>query len=41
MRFPRVAAQAPEYCPRCAASGVASPLFASPLTLQDLTPPSK
>jgi hypothetical protein len=37
---PRVAGLAPEYCPRCIARRrIASPLFASPLTLRELTHP--
>jgi hypothetical protein len=35
---PRVATLTPEYCPRCIATRrVASPLFASPLTVRELT----
>jgi hypothetical protein len=35
---PRVATLTPEYCPRCIATRrIASPLFASPLTLRELT----
>ena len=37
IRAPRVAALSPQYCPRCIATRrIASPLFASPLTLREL-----